>query len=87
MLAQGSKLNPIEVKSSGYSTHASIDRFIQKYSSRVGEKYLIYTKDYRKDRDITLLPVFFCAVLVKEHGRNDTAPESPRVPALFVCAV
>jgi hypothetical protein len=63
MLAQESKLNPIEVKSSGYSTHASIDRFIQKYSSRVGEKYLIYTKDYRKDRDITLLPVFFAQFL------------------------
>lgn len=63
MLSQGSKVAPIEVKSSGYNTHTSIDRFIQKYSGRVSEKYLIYTKDYRKDKDITLLPVFYAQFL------------------------
>jgi hypothetical protein len=63
MLSNGTKLNPIEVKSSGYNTHPSIDRFIQKYSGRIGEKYLIYTKDYRKDKDVTLLPVFFAQFL------------------------
>jgi predicted AAA+ superfamily ATPase len=63
MLSQGSKVAPIEVKSSGYNTHTSIDRFIQKYSGRISEKYLIYTKDYRKDKDITLLPVFYAQFL------------------------
>ena len=63
LLSKGSKLYPIEVKSSGYSTHKSLDAFCEKYSSRVGERYLIYTKDFRKDGPTTLLPVFMTMFL------------------------
>lgn len=63
LLSKGSKLYPIEVKSSGYSTHKSLDAFCEKYSSRVGERYLIYTKDFRKDGATTLLPVFMTMFL------------------------
>ncbi|MGN0258108.1 MAG: DUF4143 domain-containing protein [Bacteroides sp.] len=58
LISRGSKVCPIEVKSSGYRTHASLDAFCNKYSDRVGERYLIYTKDYAKDGATTLLPVF-----------------------------
>lgn len=57
LLSQGAKLLPIEVKSSGYRSHASLDSFCEKFSNRVSERYLIYTKDYRKDGNTTLLPV------------------------------
>ena len=63
LLSRGSKLCPIEVKSSGYNTHASLDAFCDKFSSRIGERYLIYTKDYRKDGATTLLPVFMTMFL------------------------
>ena len=63
LMSKGSKLYPIEVKSSGYSTHKSLDAFCEKYSSRVGERYLIYTKDFRKDGPTTLLPVFMTMFL------------------------
>ena len=63
LLTKGSKLYPIEVKSSGYRTHKSLDAFCEKYSSRVGERYLIYTKDFRKDGQTTLLPVFMTMFL------------------------
>ena len=63
LLSKGYKLYPIEVKSSGYSTHKSLDAFCEKYSSRVGERYLIYTKDFRKDGSTTLLPVFMTMFL------------------------
>lgn len=63
LLSRGSKLCPIEVKSSGYNTHKSLDAFCDKFSSRVGERYLIYTKDYRKDGATTLLPVFMTMFL------------------------
>lgn len=63
LLSKGHKLYPIEVKSSGYSTHKSLDAFCEKYSSRVGERYLIYTKDFRKDGATTLLPVFMTMFL------------------------
>lgn len=63
LLSRGSKLCPVEVKSSGYNTHKSLDAFCDKFSSRVGERYLIYTKDYRKDGATTLLPVFMTMFL------------------------
>lgn len=47
----------MEVKSSGYKTHASLDAFCEKFSSRVGERFLVYTKDLRRDGNTTLLPV------------------------------
>ena len=47
LLSRGNKLVPIEVKSSGYKTHKSLDVFCEKYSSRIGERILLYTKDYQ----------------------------------------
>ena len=57
LLSRGSKLWPIEVKSSGYNAHASIDSFCNKFSSRISNRYLIYTKDFKKDGATTLLPI------------------------------
>ena len=57
LLSRGAKLWPLEVKSSGYKSHASLDAFCEKFSSRVGERFLVYTKDYRRDGATTLLPV------------------------------
>jgi len=58
LLSRGYKLCPIEVKSSGYKAHASMDNFYKKYSQHIGIKYLLYTKDLRKDKDLWLLPVY-----------------------------
>ena len=63
LLSRGAKIHPIEVKSSGYNTHKSLDMFCEKYSSRVDKRYLIYTKDFRKDGATTLLPVFMTMFL------------------------
>ena len=57
LLSRGAKIWPLEVKSSGYKTHASLDAFCEKFSERVGERFLVYTKDLRKDGATTLLPV------------------------------
>ncbi|MDE5799502.1 MAG: AAA family ATPase [Paramuribaculum sp.] len=58
LLTEGNKICPVEVKSSGYKTHASLDAFKAKFSDRILRNYLIYTKDIRKEGDITLLPAF-----------------------------
>ena len=63
ILSKGNKICPIEVKSSGYSTHKSLDEFCNKYSSRILWKYLIYTKDYAKDKDTLLVPVYMAGLL------------------------
>lgn len=59
LITRKSKICPIEVKSSNYRTHKSIDAFCEKYSSRILNKYLIYTKDFSKDKDILCLPVYY----------------------------
>ncbi|MBP5648822.1 MAG: ATP-binding protein, partial [Clostridia bacterium] len=41
LIAKKNKICPIEVKSSGYKTHASLDAFQEKYSSKIDECYLI----------------------------------------------
>ena len=63
LLSRGDKIAPIEVKSSGYKTHKSLDTFCDKYSSRIGQKYVLYTKDYHKDGSIIYLPIYFTHLL------------------------
>lgn len=63
LITQKNKICPIEVKSSGYKTHKSLDVFSEKYSDRIMEKYLIYTKDLEKDKDITMMPVYMLPFL------------------------
>lgn len=63
LLSRGSKLYPIEVKSSGYKSHKSLDVFCQKYSHIVDRRYLIYTKDLKKDEETLLLPVYMTPFL------------------------
>ena len=63
ILARKNKVCPIEVKSSGYKTHASLDAFSGKFSDRILDKYLIYTKDFAKDEDIFCLPTYLVQFL------------------------
>ena len=59
LLSRGIKILPIEVKSSSYKTHASLDVFCKKYSSRItNERYLIYTKDYAREETMRYLPAY-----------------------------
>ena len=63
LLTKGKKIVPIEVKSSGYKTHKSLDMFCEKFSSRIGERILLYTKDYQKDGPVTCLPIYYTPFL------------------------
>lgn len=63
ILARKNKVCPIEVKSSGYKTHASLDAFSRKFSDRILDKYLIYTKVFAKDEDIFCLPIYLVQFL------------------------
>ena len=63
LIANRNKICPIEVKSSGYKTHASLDAFSTKFSSRINRKVLLYPKDYMKDGDIECLPVHMAQFL------------------------
>ena len=63
LLSRGSKLYPIEVKSSGYNSHKSLDAFCEKFSHLIDNRYLVYTKDLKKDTETLLLPVYMAQFL------------------------
>ncbi|MFI3213670.1 MAG: AAA family ATPase [Eubacteriales bacterium] len=63
LLARKNKICPIEIKSSGYKVHPSLDEFCGKFSERIGEKYVVYTKDYKKEKGIHYLPVYMIPFL------------------------
>jgi predicted AAA+ superfamily ATPase len=63
IISRRNKLCPIEVKSSGYKVHRSLDQFCEKYSSEILYRYLIYTKDLRQDGDVLMVPVYMTGLL------------------------
>lgn len=63
IINRGSKICPIEVKSSNSKEHASIDEFQKKFSSRILRRYLVHTKDMGKDRDLICIPTYMTAFL------------------------
>lgn len=63
ILSRGAKICPIEVKSSGYKSHASLDEFCRTFSARISERYLVYTKDMGKDGQTQLVPAYMVPFL------------------------
>ena len=63
LISDGHKVSPIEVKSSGYKSHASLDAFCDKFSDRVKNKYIIYTKDLKREQGIDYIPVYMTMFL------------------------
>ena len=58
LISHGNKICPIEVKSSGYKSHASLDAFCEKYSKIINQRYLLYRKDLQKDGNTLLSPIY-----------------------------
>ncbi|MDE6271822.1 MAG: AAA family ATPase [Muribaculaceae bacterium] len=63
LISKGKKIDPIEVKSSGYRTHKSLDVFCEKYSSCVGMPIILYTKSLQKEKSLLYLPVYMTPLL------------------------
>lgn len=63
LLSRGAKICPIEVKSASYKSHVSLDAFCEKFSSRIGRRYVVYTKDLRNDGETILLPIYMVGLI------------------------
>lgn len=64
LLSRGNKICPVEIKSSGYKTHASLDAFREKFSARIKNSYLLYTKDLQKgENELLYLPFYMTGML------------------------
>ena len=60
LISNGSKIKqklfPIEVKSGTKYTTKSLDRFIEKYHGRIGQAYIIHTKNLCKKGEVLCIP-------------------------------
>lgn len=63
LLSEGSKICPVEVKSGNYRSHKSFDVFCDKFSSRIKDKYIVHTKDYKWENGINYIPVYMVPFL------------------------
>ena len=63
LLSRGAKVCPLEIKSSNYKNHVSLDMFCEKFSSRIGDRYLVCTKDLRFDGKTTILPIYMAGLI------------------------
>lgn len=45
-------------KSSAYRTHLSIDAFAEKFSERVGTRYILHVQDVVQEGTLQCLPVY-----------------------------
>ena len=57
------KICPVEVKSSVYWRHASLDKFTQKFKGRIGQPYILYQKDLMVKDGIIHLPLYMAELL------------------------
>ncbi len=45
LILENKKISPIEAKLSNYTTHSSLDKFKKKFSSKIENSYILYSKD------------------------------------------
>ncbi len=57
------KICPIEVKSGGYRKHSSLDKFQSKFKGKIGQAYILYTKDIVVKDDVVHLPIYMAMFL------------------------
>jgi predicted AAA+ superfamily ATPase len=63
LISNGKKISPVEVKSSAYRAHSSLDKFMRKFASTIGEAFILYTKDVMVKDGIIHLPVYMTMFL------------------------
>lgn len=57
------KIYPIEVKSTEKYSITSLERFLEKYKSRIGQAYVIDTRNYRSKDGIVYIPAYMTMCL------------------------
>ena len=63
LITEGKKICPVEVKSGNYRSHSSLDKFRKRFSSVVGNSYILYTKDVMEKDGILHLPLYMAELL------------------------
>jgi len=58
MIRHKNKPSPVEVKSSSYKKHSSLDKFRVKFEKKIGESFLLYQKDVMVKDGVIHLPLY-----------------------------
>lgn len=63
LIRKGRKICPIEVKSGGYRKHSSLDKFMSRFRGKIGQPYILYTKDILIKENVVHLPIYMARFL------------------------
>lgn len=63
LIQRNGKVCPIEVKSSVYKRHTSLDKFVTKYKKKIGRPYILYQKDILVRDGIYHLPIYMAGMI------------------------
>lgn len=63
LIRKKKKICPIEVKSGVYKKHSSLDKFISRFSNKIGQPYILYTKDILVKENVIHLPLYMTMFL------------------------
>ena len=63
LTVRGKRLVPIEVKSSGYRAHKSLDYLTEKYDLKLEEKIVLHAKDVARAGQVSYLPLYMAMCL------------------------
>lgn len=63
LITEGKKISPVEVKLGNYRSHASLDKFRRRFSSVIGNSYILYTNDVMIKDGIIHLPLYMAELL------------------------
>ncbi len=63
LVRRGDAICPVEVKSGAYQHHASLDKFRRKFGNRLGDAYILCTKDVMIKNGIRHLPLYMAMFL------------------------
>lgn len=85
LVRRGRDVCPVEVKSSKWIRHDSLDRFRSMFGDRTGLAYILCTKDLREEDGFVMLPLYMASLLrcgqmrdrferfITDHGRAGPA--------------
>lgn len=63
LVRRGTKVCPVEVKSSKSKSIKSLVRFRQKYGKRIGTAYVLRAGEVRDEGDVVYLPYYMACML------------------------
>jgi predicted AAA+ superfamily ATPase len=63
LIANKGKICPVEVKSSVYKAHSSLDKYRRKFKSTLGDAYILYAKDVMQKDGVIHLPIYMAMFL------------------------